>query len=67
MYFCASTGSALGRRLEAVKGAFPGIEVTVYVELIEERAAWEDSAPVPLEQAARRAKAERHQERPSPG
>jgi hypothetical protein len=38
--------------------------VTVHVEPIEERAAWEDSALVPLEQAARRAEAERGREPP---
>jgi cation diffusion facilitator family transporter len=43
---------------EAVGAALPGVEVTVHVEPIEERAAWEDSALVPLEQAARSQKAE---------
>jgi cation diffusion facilitator family transporter len=43
---------------EAVRAVFPDLEVTVHVEPIEERAAWEDSALVPLEQAARRAEQE---------
>jgi cation diffusion facilitator family transporter len=33
----------------AVKTAFPGTEVTVHIEPIEEPAAWEDSELVPLE------------------
>src|SRR5262249_1505230 len=41
-----------GRVEEAVRAALPGIEVTVHIEPIEERAAWEDSALLPLEQAA---------------
>jgi cation diffusion facilitator family transporter len=48
-----------GQVEEAVRAALPGVEVTVHVEPIEDRAAWEDSALVPLEQAARRAEAER--------
>jgi cation diffusion facilitator family transporter len=43
---------------EALRAALPGIEVTVHVEPIEDRAAWEDSELVPLEQAARRAQSE---------
>jgi cation diffusion facilitator family transporter len=43
---------------EALRAAFPGIEITVHVEPIEDRAAWEDSELVPLEQAARRAQGE---------
>jgi cation diffusion facilitator family transporter len=43
---------------EAVRSALPGIEVTVHVEPIEDRAAWEDSVLVPLEQAVRRAQTE---------
>ena len=39
---------------DAVRRAVPGLEVTVHIEPIEERAAWEDSALLPLEQAARR-------------
>jgi hypothetical protein len=46
----------LTKRLEkAIGSALPGIEVTVHVEPIEDRAAWEDSELLPLEQAARRA------------
>jgi cation diffusion facilitator family transporter len=41
---------------EAIRAALPETEVTVHVEPIEERAAWEDSALVPLEQAARQAR-----------
>jgi cation diffusion facilitator family transporter len=41
---------------EAIRAALPETEVTVHVEPIEERAAWEDSALVPLEQAARLAR-----------
>jgi cation diffusion facilitator family transporter len=44
----------LTRRIEdAVRAALPGAEVTIHVEPIEERASWEDSALVPLEQAER--------------
>jgi cation diffusion facilitator family transporter len=43
-----------GRVEDAVKAALPGSEVTVHIEPIEERASWEDSALVALEQAARR-------------
>jgi cation diffusion facilitator family transporter len=44
-----------GRVEDAVRVALPGIEVTVHIEPIEERGSWEDSALLPLEQAARRA------------
>ena len=40
---------------EAVRAALPGIEVTVHIEPIEDRKAYEDSELVPIEQAARRA------------
>jgi cation diffusion facilitator family transporter len=53
-----------GQVEEAVRAALPGVEVTVHVEPIEDRAAWEDSALVPLEQAARQAEAERGREPP---
>jgi cation diffusion facilitator family transporter len=43
---------------EAVRAALPEMEVTVHIEPIEEPEAWEDSALVPLEQAARRAQQE---------
>jgi cation diffusion facilitator family transporter len=49
---------------EAVRSALPGVEVTVHIEPIEDRAAWEDSALVPLEQAARRAQIENEPARP---
>lgn len=52
--FTVSQAHALTNRIEAAVGeALPGIEVTVHVEPIEDRAAYEDSALVPLEQAAR--------------
>jgi cation diffusion facilitator family transporter len=41
---------------EAIRAALPDMEVTVHVEPIEERAAYEDSALVPLEKAARQAR-----------
>jgi cation diffusion facilitator family transporter len=44
-----------GRIEDALRSALPGSEVTVHVEPIEERDSWEDSALVPLEQAARQA------------
>jgi cation diffusion facilitator family transporter len=53
-----------GQIEEAVREALPGIELTVHIEPIEDRSAWEDSALVPLEQAARRAEAERARETP---
>jgi cation diffusion facilitator family transporter len=63
--FTVSRAHALGERIEeAVRTALPGIEVTVHIEPIEERAAWEDSALLPLEQAARQAEAERGREQP---
>ena len=36
---------------QAIRAALPEIEVTVHIEPIEERAAWEDSALLPIEQA----------------
>jgi cation diffusion facilitator family transporter len=48
----------IGRIEEAVRAALPGTEVTIHVEPIEERAAWEDSALLPLERAARQARRE---------
>ena len=38
---------------KALREALPGVEVTVHVEPIEERQAWQDSDLLPLEQAAR--------------
>jgi divalent metal cation (Fe/Co/Zn/Cd) transporter len=43
---------------DAVRSALPGSEVTVHIEPIEDRSAWEDSELVPLEEAAQRAQAE---------
>jgi cation diffusion facilitator family transporter len=54
--FSVRRAHELTKRLEdAIGSALPGIEVTVHVEPIEDRAAWEDSELLPLEQAARRA------------
>jgi divalent metal cation (Fe/Co/Zn/Cd) transporter len=39
----------------AVRAALPNIEVTVHIEPIEEKAAYEDSALLPIEQAKRQA------------
>jgi cation diffusion facilitator family transporter len=44
---------ACGERIEdAVRAALPGLEVSVHIEPIEERGAWEDSDLLQLEQAA---------------
>jgi cation diffusion facilitator family transporter len=43
---------------EAVRTALPGTEVTVHIEPIEEPSAWDDSALVPLERAAKRERTE---------
>ena len=40
---------------QAVRSALPAVEITVHIEPIEDRSAWEDSELVALEQAARRA------------
>jgi cation diffusion facilitator family transporter len=46
---------ALTGRIEAaLHQALPGLEVTVHIEPIEEPAAWDDSALLPLEREARR-------------
>jgi cation diffusion facilitator family transporter len=45
---------------DAIRAALPGIEITVHIEPIEEKAAYEDSALVPLEQAARQAQSDKH-------
>jgi cation diffusion facilitator family transporter len=47
-----------GQIEEGVRSALPGVEVTVHIEPIEDRSAWEDSELVPIEQAARRARTE---------
>lgn len=44
-----------GRIEDSVKAAMPEMEVSVHIEPIEDRAAWEDSELVRIEQAARRA------------
>jgi cation diffusion facilitator family transporter len=43
---------------EAVCAALPGAEITVHIEPIEEPSAWDDSALVQIEQAAKRDQAE---------
>jgi cation diffusion facilitator family transporter len=48
-----------GRIEEAIRATLPGIEVTVHIEPIEEKAAYEDSALVPIEQADRQAQGEK--------
>ena len=51
---------ALTERIEQALGdLLPLLEVTVHIEPIEERAAWEDSALVPLEEKMKRRRAER--------
>jgi cation diffusion facilitator family transporter len=40
-----------GKIEDAICAALPGIEVAVHIEPIEERAAWEDSELLPIEQA----------------
>ncbi len=40
-----------GKIEQALQAVLPGIEVTVHIEPIEEKASWEDSALLPLEQA----------------
>jgi divalent metal cation (Fe/Co/Zn/Cd) transporter len=45
---------ALTNRIEqAMEQLFPGMEVTVHIEPIEERQAWEDSALLEVERAER--------------
>jgi cation diffusion facilitator family transporter len=44
---------------DAIHAALPDIEVTVHIEPIEEKAAWEDSALVPIEQAAKQEEAQK--------
>jgi cation diffusion facilitator family transporter len=45
----------VANRLEkAIEDALPGIEVAIHIEPIEERAAWEDSALLPIEREAQR-------------
>lgn len=51
---------AMAARIEnAVRAALPSMEVTIHIEPIEEKAAWEDSALVPIEQAARQEQTEK--------
>jgi cation diffusion facilitator family transporter len=54
-HYTVKQAHALTGEIEAaIAAALEGVEVTVHVEPIEERAAWEDSALVPLEEADRR-------------
>ncbi len=49
----------LSERIEAaIQAALPGLEVSIHIEPIEERQAWEDSALLPLEQEERRRRGE---------
>ena len=43
-----------GKIEDAIRAALPGIEVTVHIEPIEEQAAWEDSALLPIEEKGSR-------------
>jgi cation diffusion facilitator family transporter len=57
--FTVRRAHEITERIEAaVRAALPEMEVTVHVEPIEDRAAYEDSALLPLEQAARQARGE---------
>jgi cation diffusion facilitator family transporter len=49
---------------QAVRSVLPRIEITVHIEPIEDRTSWEDSALLPIEQAAREAA---HREEPTDG
>jgi cation diffusion facilitator family transporter len=40
-----------GKIENAIRAALPGIEVTIHIEPIEEKAAWEDSELLPIEKA----------------
>jgi cation diffusion facilitator family transporter len=52
--FTVRRAHEIGDRIEqAIRSQFPGIEVTIHIEPIEEKAAYEDSALVPLEREAR--------------
>ena len=47
------TAHGVGSEIEdAIRAAVPAIEVTVHIEPIEDRAAWEDSQLLPHERAA---------------
>src|SRR5262249_24956806 len=53
----------VGTRMEqAVRLAFPGMEVTVHIEPIEEEAAWRDSAMLRVEEQERTTEAQRHRD-----
>jgi cation diffusion facilitator family transporter len=66
--FTVRRAHELTKRIEeAIRAVLPGMEVTVHIEPIEDRAAWEDSELVPLEQAARRAEREGSRAEPPSG
>jgi cation diffusion facilitator family transporter len=58
VFSVAQAHALTGKIEDGVQAVLPGVEVTVHSEPLEERAAWKDTALVPLEQAARRAEAE---------
>src|SRR5207253_4612325 len=49
---------------EAVRRAFPDMEVTVHIEPIEEEAAWQDSAMLHVEQEETQGKEDKETRRP---
>jgi cation diffusion facilitator family transporter len=64
--FSVRRAHELTKRIEeGIRAALANVEITVHVEPIEDRAAWEDSELVPLEQEARRAQREGSQGEPS--
>jgi cation diffusion facilitator family transporter len=65
-HYTVQQAHALTGEIEAAVGAaLEGVEVTVHIEPIEERAAWEDSALVPLEEAERREQARQQPRAPA--
>jgi cation diffusion facilitator family transporter len=58
-WFSVHKAHHLAERIEErLKAELPGIEVSIHIEPIEEEVSWQDSALLPLEQAARRAERE---------
>jgi cation diffusion facilitator family transporter len=52
--FTVRRAHEIGDRIEqAIRNVFPGIEVTIHIEPIEEQTAYEDSALLPLEREVR--------------
>lgn len=63
LYTVRRSHELINRIEEAVGEALPGTEVTVHVEPIEEKTAWEDSALLPLERPQNiTTKTQRHRE-----